>query len=125
MAERARPMSSPGLFESIDRELRDAEEQLREVVQIRVTPLALPGSVLLMPMSPERARVLGRLHMVRDRGVISDPKNERMMEVLMHPEDWAELLTEVDHHHLHAHDLGEPRSIYGIPVVVEGRGVTL
>lgn len=98
------------MYEAITREIHSAEEQGRPIAQVRVTTAAIPGSVTTAPMTPERARVLGRLlampsfpplRGVRGLGsetdeivVFGDPTN--LLEILVHPEDWRQLLTEVD-----------------------------
>jgi hypothetical protein len=102
------------MYETLTREIRSAEEADRPVAQIRVTPDAIQGSVTTAPMTPERARVLGQLlampalppwpAVIRGLGaaptdemvVFGSPSNERLLEILIHPDDWRQLLTEVD-----------------------------
>jgi hypothetical protein len=110
----------------IYQEIADAEVTgYKRIVHIRVTTDALPGSPTSVPVTPERARTLGRLIALRDpRGgeatVAADPSDyERMLELLIHPQDWADVLRGAD---MFAGELapgmrpGEPDSVYGIPV---------
>lgn len=78
------------------------------IVHIRVTTTAIPGSLSILPLSPERARP----HEMK--GVT------RPLEVLMHHEDYVRVLTDA-----RARDvLGRPfetgiTDILGIPVLRE------
>ena len=87
------------LLAAIARQLDEvrAEREDACVVRIRVTRDAVCGSVVAVPVTPERARVLARLVLVRDdRGsaaVVADPAYyEHLREVLIHPADWMDLL---------------------------------
>jgi hypothetical protein len=86
------------MYATILREINSAATEDRPVAQIRVTADAIRGSITTAPLTPERARVLGRLLAVPfgegDSAVVSDPDNERLLEILIHPEDWRDLLTE-------------------------------
>lgn len=105
------------LYTAVERVIQEAEEQDRPIAQIRVTAVAIPGSITAAPMTPERARALGHLLAApsppsgllsssgRRRNILSglgraaneivvfgDPGG--LLEVLIHPGDWRELLTE-------------------------------
>lgn len=86
------------VFDSLMREKRDAAERDVVIAQIRVSRDALPGSVVLMPVTPERARTLGTLHLLEPSRsgepatVVADA--DRLYEIVLHPEDWAGLLVE-------------------------------
>jgi len=117
---------------TLTREIHSAEAEDRPVAQIRVTPDAIQGSVTTAPMTPERARVLGRLLAmptvppwpggIRGLGsstdevvAFGDPSNERLLEILVHPDDWRQLLAEVDN--LWMLDMGGPiKRVAGVPV---------
>lgn len=117
------------MYEAITREIHSAEEQDRPIAQVRVTPDAIPGSVTTGPMTPERARILGRLlampslpplRGVRGLGsetdeivVFGDPTN--LLEILVHPEDWRQLLTEVDNLYM-LNVSGPVKRLAGVPV---------
>lgn len=91
----------------------------KRIVHIRLTTDALPGSVTSTPITPERARTLGRLLALPGGGVVADPRStELLMEILIHPEDWAALLAETDAPYTvqAAMKAGEPDRVYGIPV---------
>ncbi len=49
------------------------------ITRIRVTTDAIPGSVVALPMTPERARLVGR-------------PGPLPHEILVHPEDWFGIL---------------------------------
>lgn len=90
---------------AIAQEMNEAYELQRAVRQIRVTPNAVPGSVVCVPMtSPEG----GRLH-----------------EILVHPVDWRDALLErsPDQRFLLdgvAHpSVSDPRRVWGVQVVHE------
>lgn len=84
------------------RELRARDNARALVIQVRVTPDALYGSPVLVPITPERARTLARLVAVHNWDdhtyvVIADPEDyERAYEILLHPGDWVTLRTEPD-----------------------------
>lgn len=101
---------------SIMREQHDARATgYKRIVHIRVTTDALPGSVTSLPVTPERARVIGRLLAVQDLGVVADPNStETLLELLIHPADWAELLTDDDKYR--AVQIGPDTRVIGIPV---------
>lgn len=103
-------------------ELHHAREQARPLVQIRVTPLAIEGAITTVPMAPERSRVKGKLRAVptgHSTAVIADPENERLLEVLIHPEDWNRLLVELptwDHH-----GASPLTALMGVPIAERSR----
>lgn len=70
---------------------------MRPVTQVRVSTDAIEGTIAAVPVTPERARNLGKLR-ATPAGVISDPPNERLLEILIHPEDWKQLLMRTDPH---------------------------
>lgn len=115
-------IATVSIIASIHRELHDARATgYKRIVHIRVTADALAGSVTSVPVTPERARVLGKLLMIRSPGepldgaVIADPADaEALLELLMHPLDWAELLADLDA--IGYVSLGEPIRVMGIPV---------
>lgn len=100
---------------AIANQLNDARETgWQRIVHIRVTVDALAGSVTALPVTPERARTLGRLLAVPG-GVVADPSDyEGMLELLIHPADWADLLRDTTA--IRSVKLGEPTRVMGIPV---------
>lgn len=110
------------IFRTIWDEQRAARAAMREIVHIRVTPDAIPGSVTTTPLTPERARALKPLiyhHPSRDTpDAVADPDMERALELLVHPKDWAELRMDV--HAKHALQVGASSGgvdrVMGIPV---------
>lgn len=106
------------VFRAITREVYDAQAQLREIVHIRVSRNALAGSVVALPITPERARTI-RLRAFPGGAVDVDyGSTERLLEIVIHPEDWRDLLTEKDAvgaYVLNAESTGI-RRIYDIPV---------
>lgn len=113
------------LFAAIAAEVDDSRATgYKRIVHIRVTTDALLGSLVTVPMTPERARVLGRLLMVSGDGplagsVVADPSDyERMQEILVHPEDWATILRDPGMYayvQMPLHDTDVTR-VLGIPV---------
>lgn len=110
---------------AVVRELHDVDATgYKRVVQIRITTDALAGSIMACPITPERARTLGRMMAVRDeqRGgycVVADPMDyEAMAEVLIHPADWHALLRDAPHGAV-ALPLqpSAPIRMFGVPVV--------
>lgn len=84
-------------FDAIRQQVYDARLQDREVLHLRVTRQALPGSIVALPLTPERARALRTLWAVRqgDMSVTALPDLEvleRYVEVVMHPDDYLDLL---------------------------------
>lgn len=119
--------SETSMYGVLRREINYAREQDRPIVQVRVTADALRGSISTVPVSPERARVLGTLTMVPvgdegDSAVVGAAENERLLEVIVHPEDWRDLLVEAGPlGALGADDGGSVRTIFGYRVEEEGR----
>lgn len=116
------------LYATVAAEIHSAEEQDRPIAQIRVTTDAIQGSITAAPVTPERARTLGQLMAIRGDSdspltgtVVSDPSNEQLLEILIHPEDWRDLLTETGGMARFALKTSSPgslvvRSVLGIPV---------
>lgn len=109
------------VLEIIHRERQDARATgYKRIVHIRVTVDAIPGAPTTVPVTPERARVLGRLLMVRGEGpltgsVVADPSDyEAMLELLIHPKDYADLLKDASA--IAAVQIGEVDRVMGIPV---------
>lgn len=71
-------------IETIWRQLNEVRASwVYACVGIRVTELAIPGSVAAVPCSPERERLLrGRIDPNRSEG------RAGLYEILIHPEDW-------------------------------------
>lgn len=110
------PMS---VLDTIRRELDDAEATgWQKIVQVRVTTDALPASPVTVPITPERARTMSAMRMMPD-GIVADPASyEGMLEVLLHPEDWQDVLADAERFAVQmATRPGEPNRIFGIPVV--------
>lgn len=82
------------VLEVIARELRAARESALELVRVRVTSDAIPGSPVAVPFTPERARAL-RTYVVELEhiGALAgaDPELERARELVIHPDDWRAL----------------------------------
>jgi hypothetical protein len=101
-------------------EIRQAREQDREVHWIRVTKDAIPGSIVTTPITPERARQI-RLRAEPEFGsgytVDTDPSlvGRPPLEIVVHPEDWAELLKDPEVARWGI-QIGEPDRVLGIPV---------
>lgn len=105
------------MYELLFRELREAEEAYRSIVQIRVSTDGIPGAPATTPLTPERARQFGLMAVPANDGVavVADPHAQHLLEVVVHPKDWADLLKEPGT--LHALELlGPVRRVFGIPV---------
>jgi len=93
----------------------------QEIVYIRVTRDAIPGSVTSTLIAPERLRLLAAsLIRGKDDVLVADPDaQERWREIVIHPLDWADL-----HRDLEAARTGAitPTSIMGIPIRVPSDG---
>ena len=112
-------MVSVSLLKPFWDEIRQAREQAREVHWIRVTADAIPGSIVTTPITPERARQIG-LHAEPSVGghtVDTDPRliAHPPLEIVVHPEDWAELLKDPEAARWGI-QIGEPDRVLGIPV---------
>jgi hypothetical protein len=66
----------------------------RTIIRIRVTTDAVRDSMLAAPITPERSRTLGRLMALEGGAVEAEPSNA--LELLVHPEDYQQLLWERD-----------------------------
>ena len=103
-------------------ELNDAALGYQEIVHIRVTMEALLGSPVSVPVTPERARTLAQLRLLPNGAVVADPVSyERLLELLIHPADWVEVLKEAGAAGaaVGAVALGEPQAptrVYGVAV---------
>jgi hypothetical protein len=111
------------MFATLWRELNDAEARRLQIVQIRVSPAAIPGAPTTTMITPERIRAM-RTYVIQLPGrdtpdAFPDPDaQERWREIVIHPVDWQALLME---HALHGHyqpgTAGvEPDRVFGIPV---------
>ena len=73
------------------REIASAQEQDRPLLHIRVTPDALRGTPASLPVTPERLRVLYpesvKLGLI-ENGLVP----HHGMELVVHPEDWRDVL---------------------------------
>lgn len=88
---------------AIRRELDDARDAERPVASVRVTGSALQGVVAAVSLSPERAAALQ----------LDAHLAEAAVEVLLHPDDYAELRDE---------DVTEAdgvRRVFGVPLIVD------
>lgn len=70
------------------------------VVRIRVTPHALPGSICCLPITSKRFEL----------GITP----ERRRELLIHPDDWHDLLGEMEGEE--GRGVNELREAFGLPV---------
>ncbi|WP_121249661.1 hypothetical protein [Solirubrobacter pauli] len=90
--------------EAIRREIDQARGGDRPVASVRVTESALPGTVAAVSLSPERAESLR----------LDARLAEAAVEILVHPDDYAELLEEP------GLELGEDsgvRRVFGVPLI--------
>jgi hypothetical protein len=81
------------IWEAIVSEINHAELDDRRVRALRVTTDAVAGSLAAMPITPERARTVGRLWMLEDSTVVAEDLLYDL-ELLVHPSDWYALLAE-------------------------------
>jgi hypothetical protein len=111
--------SSRSVIAAIFRECNAADGQMRPIIHARLTTDAIPGSIAAMPVTPERARTLGKLWAFPD-GTIEAAYDGRALEILIHPEDWHGLLKELPSENGYAVQnaiwCGEPDRVLGIPV---------
>lgn len=114
--------ASPSMFAVVHRQIVEADETgYKRIVHVRVTTDAICGSMAAVPVTPERARAIGKLVALPDVGalaytVAADPQwYERALELLIHPEDWIALLREIPMGATPL-QLGDPKTVYGIPV---------
>lgn len=92
--------------EAIRREIDEARGGERPVASVRVTESALAGTVAAVSLSPERAEAL------RLDAVLA----ERAVEILVHPDDYAELL-EAPGDELTTDAGSGARLVFGVPLV--------
>jgi hypothetical protein len=92
--------------EAIRRELDDARAAERPVASVRVTDSALPGAVVAVSLAPERSAELG----------LDAQMAERAVEIIIHPDDFAELL-ETPAATLSASIEDGVRRIFGVPLI--------
>lgn len=100
-------------------ERNQARERMRPIIHIRVTTDAIPGSPVAVPVTPERARTLGKIWAFPD-GTVEAAFDGRALELLVHPEDWYSLLKDMDAARDYVVQFGvqpgEPDRVFGIPV---------
>ncbi len=89
--------------DAIRREFDQARGAERPVASVRVTASALPGAVAAVSLSPERAEALQ----------LSPQLAEAAVEVLVHPDDYAELGDE------EVSEAGGVRRVFGVPLIVD------
>lgn len=111
--------NSQSVAEVIWHERNDADAQMRPIIHIRITTDGIPGSPAALPVTPERARTLGKLWAFPN-GSVDAAYDGRALEVLVHPEDWAGLLKDVDAAKQYAVQIplkpNEPYRVFGISV---------
>jgi hypothetical protein len=94
--------------DAIRREIDAARDAERPVASVRVTESALPGAVAAVGLSPERAAALD----------LDAPLAEAAVEILVHPDDYAEFLDEPGTALSEDEDTGFQR-VFGVPLVDE------
>lgn len=114
-------IAAMSVLPAIHRERVHADEQMRTIHHIRVTVDALPGSVVSVPITPERARTIALRAFPASGGdpvVDTDPElvGRPLLEVLIHPEDWMTLLKDAEAIG-YVDTSGPIRRVMGIPVV--------
>jgi len=92
--------------DAIRREIDEARGDDRPVASVRVTESALPGTVAAVSLSPERVEAL------RLDGQLA----ERAVEILVHPDDYAELLDEPGEG-LTTDSGSGARLVFGVPLI--------
>lgn len=90
--------------EAIRREIDQARGGDRPVASVRVTESALPGTVAAVSLSPERAESLR----------LDARLAEAAVEILVHPDDYAELLDEPG---LALEEDSGVRRVFGVPLI--------
>jgi len=87
-------MESNAVAEALHREIYSAEEQARPLLHIRISPSAIQGSIVCVPVTPERARQT-RIRTLEEGGVVADSEIVmRYLELIIHPHDWRTLLAD-------------------------------
>ena len=76
----------------VAREVNDALKEALTVLHVRVTPDALEGSPVAVPITPERARRIKLIMLPGGAAEASPEVTERCREILLHPHDWATVL---------------------------------
>lgn len=102
------------ILHAVHRELDDAIINGQQVVQIRVTSDALQGSIVALPITPERARVIGQVMILETGGVVADLHHENVAELMVHSLDWMQLRSAA--YRDLVLDVGAVTRIYGLPV---------
>lgn len=77
---------------AVSREVDEAALRAQRVAHVRITPLALPGSIVAVTITPERARTVCRPLMLETQAVVPDVEWERTVEILIHPKDYEAFL---------------------------------
>lgn len=116
-------IAAMGMYATLQAEIHHVRLRALDVVQIRVSTDAIPGSVTTTMLTPERLRAL-RPYVIHLQGretpdALADPTAaERLREIVMHPDDWFALLEEPDTRFALRLGMaeGEPDRIFGIPV---------
>ena len=94
--------------DAIRREIDAARDAERPVASVRVTESALPGAVAAVGLSPERVAALE----------LDAPLAEAAVEILVHPDDYAEFLEEPETGLSQDERTGFQR-VFGVPLVDE------
>lgn len=104
----------------LEREAVEACIACRDIIQIRVTADALPGSPVALSLTPERVRQHALVGYTQ--GVIADLRwQDRTLEIIMHPDDWRDVLVDAELTRAYAvrqSPKGDTR-LMGIPVTFE------
>lgn len=103
------------VLDALGREFDAAQRDDLEVRRVRVSRDAIPGSAVVVPLTPERLRVLVPLRETL-AGVVTDLEAfERWREIIIHPQDLERLLCECsDMAGLAVH----PSHVLGLPLVI-------
>jgi len=83
------------IWEALHREIDGADMEARPIVHVRVTTAAFPGSIVAVPISPERARATAKLWALPD-GTVDALYDGRAMEIPMHPEDYMRAMADIE-----------------------------
>lgn len=109
-------MAQLGVWDVLRDEINSAFEQDRAIVHVRVTASAIPGSIAAMPISPEHARAVAALWILRD-GTVTDLYHGRALEVLLHPMDYETILKDIEAALRGDCLIGDPVLLLGLPVM--------
>jgi hypothetical protein len=103
---------------AIAREVHDARATgCQRVVHVRVTPHAIPGSVVAVPIPPERSRLLradpdlDAIETANYVEIVGRGGIGVLLEILVHPHDWQQLLRDAG-----SVLIGAPDAVHGLPV---------